>query len=253
MVLYRNMHKVSLEKDRERIAGMFDRIAPHYDRLNRLLSFRTDIRWRKRLVAEVQAGKPGYVLDLACGTGDVSLALWQAGIRTAGADISGQMLAIAREKTGRICSALRKSPNPAPPPDFYLASAEELPFPDNTFDAVTISFGIRNFDRRPECFQEIRRVLKPGGKLLVLELSKPRNRIWRNLYGFYSGNILPLVGRCISGDRTAYRYLPASVSDFPSGDAFLEEYRRCGFLETACRPLTGGIATLYRGRKPGEN
>lgn len=247
------MPKVSLEKDRERIAGMFDRIAPHYDRLNRLLSFRTDIRWRKRLVAEVQTGKPGYVLDLACGTGDVSLALWQAGIRTVGADISGQMLAIAREKAGRLCPVGGKSGNRIPAPEFRLASADELPFPDNTFDAVTISFGIRNFDRRPQCFREILRILKPGGRLLILEFSKPRNRIWRHLYGFYAGNILPLVGRWISGDRTAYRYLPASVSDFPSGEAFLEEYRQCGFRETACRPLTGGIATLYTGRKTGQN
>ena len=197
-----------LRKDTESISGMFDSIAPKYDFLNRVLSLGMDRLWRRRLVRRLdrvlrhrsgdQEGKPAAILDVACGTGDLTIALARKGWSLIGVDISRGMVEIARRKC--VEKGVEVS--------FEIASADSLPFADATFSDVTISFGIRNFDRRSECIDEIFRVTAPSGELMILEFAVPRCRIWRALYVFYLKHILPLIGGWISGNRSAYRYLP---------------------------------------------
>lgn len=229
------MPEKQLRKDAETISAMFDSIAPNYDRLNHLLSFGIDRIWRRRLVGAVVSSGAESVLDLACGTGDVSLALRRKGLEVTGADISENMLALARRK--------------APDIRFVYGDAASLPFDDGVFDAVTIAFGIRNFDKRDRCLREIFRVLKDNGTLAVVEFSIPRNRIWRGIYTFYFKNILPAVGRAVSRQAYAYTYLPESSFDFPAHDRFCLEMEESGFKDVVPRSMTGGVAYLYMGRK----
>ena len=219
---------------------MFDSIAPVYDRLNHLLSFGIDRSWRRRLVRAVSSfcalrGGEVKVLDMACGTGDVSIALRRKGLDVVGADISENMLAIARKK--------------APEIDFRYGDASELPFADGSFDAVTIAFGIRNFDKRAQCIRELHRVLKEGGMLAIAEFSIPRNRLWRGIYTLYFKNILPAVGRLVSKQAYAYSYLPESSFDFPAPEKFRAELSEGGFRAVTARSMTGGVSYLYIGRK----
>lgn len=229
------MQTEKLNKDREVISSMFDSIAPVYDRLNHILSFGIDRYWRKKLVRTVDVSGVRKVLDVACGTGDVSLALKKRGMEVVGVDISDKMLAIAGKKVPGV--------------DFVDGDASDLPFPDSTFDAVTVAFGIRNFDKRDKCICELRRVLKDGGILAVLEFSIPGNRLWRKLYTWYFRNILPAVGRAVSGQDYAYTYLPESSFDFPAPELFVHELEAGGFRCTEARQMTGGVAYLYVGRK----
>ena len=228
-----------LKKDQETISSMFDSIAPTYDRLNHLLSFGIDRSWRRRLVRwvveSVPAGGQAKVLDVACGTGDVSIALKRQGLDVTGADISEQMLAIARTKAGDI--------------EFIYGNAAGLPFDDGAFDCVTIAFGIRNFDMRARCITELRRVLKDGGILAIVEFSIPRNRLWRGLYTMYFKHVLPTIGRLISKQAYAYTYLPESSFDFPAPAMFCRELEEGGFREVTAESMTGGVAYLYTGRK----
>lgn len=224
-----------LRKDKETIAGMFNAIAGRYDFLNRLLSFGTDRSWRKKLVRAVTGSDASNVLDLACGTGDVAIELDKRGMTVTGADISEKMLEIARKKAPHI--------------NFQTGDAAELDFPEASFDAVTIAFGIRNFDSRPTCIDEIYRVLKPGGLLAIVEFSIPRNKIWKALYSFYFLNILPVIGRVVSGQKGSYRYLPESSFSFPPPESFCEELRNGGFGNVTYRPMTGGVAVLYKAWK----
>ncbi len=219
---------------------MFDSIAPVYDRLNHLLSFGIDRSWRRRLVRAVSSfcalrGGEVKVLDMACGTGDVSIALRRKGLDVVGADISENMLALARKK--------------APGIDFRYGDASELPFADRSFDAVTIAFGIRNFDKRAQCIRELHRVLKDGGMLAIAEFSIPRNRLWRGIYTLYFKNILPAVGRLVSKQAYAYSYLPESSFDFPAPEKFRAELSEGGFRAVTARSMTGGVSYLYIGRK----
>ena len=218
---------------------MFDSIAPTYDRLNHILSFGIDRSWRRRLVRRVVDSVPSggtvKVLDVACGTGDVSLALRRKGMDITGADISGKMLDIARVK--------------APDIEFVYGNAAGLPFGDGTFDCVTIAFGIRNFDMRSQCIRELRRVLKDGGMLAIVEFSIPRNRLWRGLYTMYFKHVLPTIGRLISRQAYAYTYLPESSFDFPAPAMFCRELEEGGFREVTAESMTGGVAYLYTGRK----
>ena len=219
---------------------MFDSIAPVYDRLNHLLSFGIDRSWRRRLVRAVSSfcalrGGEVKVLDMACGTGDVSIALRRKGLDVVGADISENMLALARKK--------------APGIDFRYGDASELPFADGSFDAVTIAFGIRNFDKRAQCIRELHRVLKDGGMLAIAEFSIPRNRLWRGIYTLYFKNILPAIGRLVSKQAYAYSYLPESSFDFPAPEKFRAELSEGGFRAVTARSMTGGVAYLYIGRK----
>lgn len=225
-----------LDKDEKKISGMFDSIASKYDRMNHGMSLGIDRLWRRRFVRRLAKKLPekAAVLDLACGTGDLTKALSEKGYQVTGLDISSEMMAIGREK----CRYL------SPKPNFVLGSAEQIPFPDDTFDAVTIAFGLRNFDHRARCLAEIRRVLKPGGQLAVLEFAVPRNRHWNKIYLFYFKNILPLVGRLV-GSAGAYGYLVDSVLAFPRYEALCDEFRRAGFLFPRYKPFTGGIAVGY--------
>lgn len=207
----------------------FDKIARDYDRMNRLMTLGLDRRWRKRALRGIQ----GNVLDVACGTGDMAVSLVERGCTVTGVDISEEMLAIARQK--------------APIVTFMIADAEHLPFPDASFDAVTCAFGVRNFVHLEQGLNEMLRVLKPGGQLVVLELATPDSPLVKPFYNLYTRRIIPWLGSRIAGNREAYTYLPASIERFPKGDAFLEKIRNSRFPILNCRQrkLTFGVCRLY--------
>lgn len=223
---------------------MFNRIAPRYDLLNRVLSFGIDRIWRRRLVRLVRKKAAATVLDVATGTGDLALALaatLRKPLTVYGLDISSGMLELARKKVDK--KGLQ---------DLIVlkeGDSEALPFDDNYFDAVTVAFGVRNFGDLAKGLAEMRRVLKPGASLYVLEFSKPSVFPVKQLYGFYFSHILPWWGGVISKDKAAYSYLPASVMDFPEGAAFEAELRRAGLNPTRSRRQTFGIATIYISEK----
>lgn len=230
------MQEKQLPKDCETISSMFDSIAGTYDRLNHLLSFGLDRAWRRRLVGEVVGSGAEKVLDVACGSGDVSVALYNAGMEVTGVDISEKMLDIARKKSPEKIR-------------YVYGNAEELPFEEESFDCVTIAYGIRNFDKADRCMKEFYRVLKKGGSIRILEFGIPDNAVWRAVYSFYFKNILPAIGRRISGNREAYRYLQESSFSFPYGEEFCGMLSGGGFGETGYKPLTGGVSFLYVGKK----
>lgn len=244
----------ALSKDKQKIEQMFDSIAPRYDFLNHALSLNIDKPWRRKLIRQVKASNPSVVLDLACGTGDVTRGLFEQGISVVGLDLSQGMLDIARAKSD-------------PQINYIKGAADALPFDDESFDAVTIAFGIRNFDNRAKCLQEIKRVLKPGGMLAILEFTIPKNRLWRGIYSFYFRNILPVIGGLISRNKAAYKYLPLSAFDFPQREVFCEELEReiagagtgagkedgesptamggKGLANATFQSLFGGVACIY--------
>lgn len=190
----------------------------------------------------VGAGPKELVLDIACGTGDFSIEALKHGVkRVIGADISENMLAVAREKAKKRGLADRL--------DFQYGDSENLSFETDTFDAVTVAFGVRNFEHLELGLTEMCRVLNPGGKVVILEFSTPEHFPMKQLYNFYFKNILPFVGGLISGDRKAYEYLPASVFAFPQGEEFLNIMRNAGFSNVSQRRLSFGIASLYIGKK----
>lgn len=200
----------------------FDKIARTYDRLNRVMTLGLDRRWRRRAVRDLH----GNVLDVACGTGDMVVELLKHGCTVTGIDLSDEMLAIARQKA---TSAI-----------FQLGNAEALPFPDASFDAVTCAFGVRNFVHLEQGLGEMLRVLKPGGRMVILELATPDSKLIRPFYNLYTKHIIPWLGSRIAGNREAYTYLPESVERFPKGDAFLR------LFSSACeRKLTFGVCRLY--------
>ena len=221
---------------------MFDRIAHRYDLLNRLLSFRQDVAWRKRLSHLLPDGPALRVLDLATGTGDVLLSLYRQSGRVAsgvGVDMAGKMLAIGSRKI----EDRRLSKDLA----MVRGDAMCIPFRGDSFDVVTIAFGIRNVSDVPCALREMRRVLAPGGRALVLEFSLPRNALFRSAYLFYFRHVLPRIGALISGDSHAYRYLNQTVETFPYGEDFCALMRDAGFQQVRAHPRTFGIATIYEG------
>lgn len=227
---------------KEKVQEMFNGIAPKYDLLNHLLSMGIDKRWRKKAMKVVGAGRKDLVLDIACGTGDFSIEALKHGVkRVIGADISENMLVVAREKA--------KNKGLEDRLDFQYGDSENLTFGDSTFDAVTVAFGVRNFEHLEQGLTEMCRVLRPGGKVVILEFSTPERFPMKQLYNFYFKNILPFVGGIISGNRKAYEYLPASVFAFPQGEKFLEVMHRAGFANVSQQRLTFGIASLYIGEK----
>lgn len=226
---------------------MFDSIAGDYDSLNHILSLDVDKIWRKKALKQiVDAPAPVQVLDLACGTGDFSIAIAKAlssapGGHVTGVDLSEGMLAVMREKVGKAGLTEMIS--------IEEGDGENLRFPDNTFDRVTIAFGIRNFEDREKGLREMLRVLKPGGRLVILELSRPENKIIRWFYDLYFLHILPKIGGKVSGDKAAYAYLPASVAAFPGKKAFMATMREAGFSAVAHKAFTLGICRMYTGEK----
>ena len=223
---------------------MFDGIAGTYDLLNHLLSAGVDILWRRWTIDALELKAGCWILDLATGTGDLGLeaAARDSGVRVVGADLSRPMLRLGTRKKEKRPGQLF----------FLCGDAERLPFSDARFQAVTIGFGVRNFSDLATGLREIYRVMRPGGRLAILEFSRPRAFLLRRVYFFYFKYILPGIGRLVSRNPRAYRYLYESVMDFPEGDAFLRRLARAGFVEPEERRFSFGIATLYMARKNEE-
>ncbi len=226
-----------------RIGEMFSAIAPRYDFLNRLLSLGTDRRWRREAVAATGSGAGGRHLDVATGTADVALEIVRQkgkGAYVAGVDLSAAMMRIGREKASRAGAADRVA--------FVQAPGEALPFRDGSFDSASIAFGIRNVAHRELGLVEMCRVVKPGGRIVVLEFSQPETAFFGAVYRFYLRRVLPRLGGLFSS-RSAYSYLPDSVRDFPSRETFAEMMRNAGCDSVTFRNLTYGIVTLYIGAR----
>ncbi|MDH5396890.1 MAG: bifunctional demethylmenaquinone methyltransferase/2-methoxy-6-polyprenyl-1,4-benzoquinol methylase UbiE [Cyclobacteriaceae bacterium] len=227
---------------KDQVAKMFDNISGKYDFLNHFLSLGIDILWRKKAIRLLRADKPKLILDVATGTGDFALeALRLKPDRVTGVDISEGMLAVGRKKIEKkgLTDLV----------ELKKGDSENLPFDDNTFHAAIVAFGVRNFEDLAKGLGDMHRVLKPGGKIVVLEFSKPSKFPFKQFYNFYFKFILPKIGNSISRDQTAYTYLPESVNAFPHGEDFLTILKNTGFKETQCIPLTFGISSIYTGRK----
>lgn len=221
---------------------MFDHIAPKYDFLNHMLSFGIDRKWRRTAVNLLSADKPKVILDIATGTADFAIATLRLHPnKVVGIDISEKMLRIGREKLKK-----KKFENRI---QLLKYDSENLPFEDSSYDAVTVAFGVRNFENLQKGLKEIHRVLKTKGVVLILEFSVPKKFPIKQLYHLYSKTILPLSGKIFANDMAAYTYLPNSIEQFPSGYKFLNELERAGFKENIFKPLTFGIATVYKGIK----
>ena len=227
---------------RQQVEAMFDEIAPRYDVLNRVLSFGVDVWWRKRavaLLADALDTPPSRLLDVATGTADLAIEALSLGGEVVGVDISEGMLAGGREKLRRKGLADRVA--------LVQGDAAALPFDDDTFDGALVAFGVRNFEDLEAGLAGIRRVLRPGAPLVVLEFSHPTAFPVKQGYELYSKHVLPRIGRAVSGSSEAYEYLPESVAAFPDGEAFLTVMRAAGYRAPMARPLTFGIVSLYRG------
>ena len=228
---------------KEEVREMFDNIAPKYDLLNHTLSMSIDRVWRRRVVGEVRRAKPGRILDVATGTGDLAIAMARRirDVQVLGVDLSEQMLAVARRKIeargldGRIV--------------LDRGDAERLAVADASVDVATVAFGVRNFGDLGAGLRELARTIKPGGKVVILEFSRPRNRVFRALYEFYSYKILPHIGGLVSRDKRAYEYLPASVGEFPAPEEFMAMMARAGFRNCRARSQSFGIAQIYIGER----
>lgn len=231
-----------MEKRHEDISRMFNRIARRYDLLNHLLSLGIDRSWRNALVKGLIRAKASRVIDVATGTADLAILAAKYGVeRIDGVDIATAMLDVGREKIHREGLDEQIS--------LVEGKAEDIPFPDDTFDAAMVAFGVRNFEDLHQGLCEMRRVIRPGGDIFVLEFSIPRNRLFRAVYFMYFKHVLPRLGGWISGDRNAYSYLPASVKTFPQGAAFIHCLEKAGFHSLHARRFNGGIASLYHGSK----
>ena len=224
---------------KEGIRRLFNSIASDYDRLNHILSLNIDKGWRRKAVKEIaDKDSPVKVLDVACGTGDFTIEIAKkvsAGSEVIGVDISEGMMEIGKEK-------MLKAGVTA---EMTVADCEALPYDQNTFDRIAVGFGVRNFEHLDLGLREMCRVLKPDGKLVILELSLPSNRLVRGCYMLYFQKILPMVGGFLSGDRGAYEYLRTSVLRFPAPDKFIEMLKSAGFEQVEHRPLTFGICRMY--------
>lgn len=227
---------------KEQVAQMFDTISGNYDGLNRVISFGIDVKWRKKVLKLVADTNPETILDVATGTGDLAILMAQTNAKEiVGADISAGMLEVGRKKI----TAQQLDPRIK----MVLADSENLPFESNHFDAITVAFGIRNFETLEKGLSEILRVLKPGGIFVILETSVPTKFPFRQGYGFYTKFILPVIGRLFSKDKSAYAYLSESASVFPHGEALNNILRKTGFIQVMNMPQTFGVASIYSASK----
>jgi len=226
---------------REQVERMFDSISPKYDLLNRLCSLGTDQGWRRKVIRGVGKEPVERLLDVATGTADLAIMGAKAAKQVTGADISDGMLSVGRVKVEKAGLADRIT--------LVQADAAELPFPDASFDAITVAFGVRNFEDLPRGIAGMARVLRPGGRLFVLEFSRPQRTPFKQLFRFYFHRVMPIIGRLVSKDSAAYSYLPESVDAFPQGAAFENILRQQGLREVRSTLLTFGVATLYTARK----
>lgn len=227
---------------KEQVAQMFDNISERYDFLNHVLSLNIDKGWRKKVVKMAAQDNPASILDVATGTADLAIALTKANPKKiTGIDISQGMLDVGQKKID--------AKNLSKLITLQKADSENLPFSDNSFDAVTVAFGVRNFEDLKKGLSEIQRVLRPGGKLLVLEFSQPTAFPFKQFYRFYFKNILPALGKMISKDQSAYTYLPESVDAFPYGEELTGILKDVGFKSANYKPVTFGVATIYEALK----
>ena len=227
---------------KEQVTKMFDTISKNYDGLNRVISFGIDIKWRKKVVEILKKEQPNSILDIATGTGDLAIALTKTGAKKiVGLDISPGMLEVGKEKV--------TNKNLDSTIEMVVGDSENLVFDNNTFDAVTVSFGVRNFETLETGMAEILRVLKPNGTLVVLETSVPTKTPYKQGYSFYTKNILPLIGKIFSKDDSAYGYLSESASVFPHGESFNNILREIGFIDVTNKPQTFGVASIYVAKK----
>lgn len=233
----------SNERKGAQIERMFDSIAETYDKLNHTLSFHTDKRWRKKGIDFLKPFSPQSILDVATGTGDLAIGMQKElkPARIVGVDLSEGMLKIGRRKAAEAGAASSVS--------FEQQDCLSLTYADNTFDAVASAFGVRNFDSIEKGIAEMYRVLRPGGHLMILELSSPRSFPVKQLYTFYSQTVIPWLGRLLSGEKAAYHYLPASIEFVPQGEEMAELLRWQGFVHVGVRTFTSGICSLYTGEK----
>lgn len=235
-------YKNSTLGKKEQVATMFDTISKDYDGLNRVISFGIDVKWRKKVVRIVKASKPQHILDIATGTGDLAINLTQTGAsKIIGLDISQGMLDVGKQKISK-----RQLDNTI---EMVLGDSENMPFEDNTFDAITVAFGVRNFETLEKGLKEILRVLKPEGTFVILETSVPTKTPYKQGYKFYTKYILPSIGRLFSKDQSAYSYLCESASVFPYGEALNNILRQIGFINVEDKPQTFGVATIYTASK----
>lgn len=232
----------SLNK-KQQVAEMFDSIAFRYDFLNRFLSAGIDVGWRKKAISQLKAIKPKKVLDVATGTADVALMTFKMlrPEKIIGIDISEGMLELGRQKIEKL--ELTNSI------ELYTGDSENIHFEDNSFDAITVAFGVRNFENLEKGLKEMYRVLRPGGKLVVLEFSKPKHAAFKVIYNLYMNHIAPSFGKAFSKNENAYQYLNDSVQAFAEGETFLNIMKEAGFTNTYLKPLTLGICSIYCGSK----
>jgi demethylmenaquinone methyltransferase/2-methoxy-6-polyprenyl-1,4-benzoquinol methylase len=227
---------------KEEVAEMFNNISKRYDFLNHFLSLGIDKIWRKKAIAELKELNPKKILDIATGTGDFALAALKINPQeVVGIDISEGMLAVGKDKM-----IAKKVDNII---SMQLADSENLPFEDNYFDGLTVGFGVRNFENLEKGLAEMLRVIRPGGKAIILEFSKPKKFPIKQVFGFYSKYFIPFFGKNISKDEKAYAYLPESVAAFPEGENFKAILTKVGYKNVTSKLVSGGIATIYIGRK----
>jgi demethylmenaquinone methyltransferase/2-methoxy-6-polyprenyl-1,4-benzoquinol methylase len=227
---------------KEQVAKMFDAISGNYDNLNRVISFGIDIKWRKKVLKIVAKSNPEIILDIATGTGDLAILMTQTNAKKIiGLDISAGMLEVGVKKIAD--KKLSKTI------EMVLGDSENIPFDDNYFDAITVAFGVRNFETLEKGLKEILRVLKPNGVFVILETSVPDNTPYKQGYNFYSKNILPIIGKLFSKDDVAYGYLSESAAAFPYGEALNNILRKVGFIDVIALPQTFGVATIYSASK----
>jgi demethylmenaquinone methyltransferase/2-methoxy-6-polyprenyl-1,4-benzoquinol methylase len=238
-----------VDKSGQRVRRMFAEIAPRYDRMNHLLSLNVDRRWRSFTVRKVPPHGDAPILDMCTGTGDLAIAYYRAvqgKVPIVAADFCREMLAMGEEKKLRIEAGENLT--------FVEADAQALPFPDDQFQIVAVAFGLRNVQDTDQGLREMTRVCQPGGRVAVLEFSLPRWQPFRGLYGFYFQNVLPRIGQMFARNSSgAYSYLPASVGQFPDGQALADRMVAAGLCEVKFHPLTFGVATLYIGTKPASD
>ncbi len=232
----------SLLGKKQQVEQMFDNIASRYDLMNSVLSLGIYNIWKKKLVSELKDEKPKLILDVATGTADIAIALLKLNPKKIiGADISKEMIAFGNKKIAQLHLEQKI--------ELQVGDAENLQFEQNKFDAVSVAYGVRNFGNLEKGLSEMLRVLKPGGKVVILEFSNPRSKIIKWFFDFYFHRVCPLLGSLIAGDKSAYTYLPQSVKVFPDGKQFENILQSIGFVKTKCVTLSFGIATLYSGYK----
>ncbi|MCG9794146.1 bifunctional demethylmenaquinone methyltransferase/2-methoxy-6-polyprenyl-1,4-benzoquinol methylase UbiE [Flavobacterium algicola] len=235
-------YKNSELSKKEQVAQMFDTISGNYDNLNRVISFGIDVKWRKNVLEIVKKSKPNTILDIATGTGDLAILMAQTKAeKIIGLDISAGMLEVGEKKIA--------AKNLSKTIEMVLADSENMPFENDYFDAITVAFGVRNFENLEKGLKEILRVLKPGGVFVILETSVPVKTPFKQGYNFYTKNILPLIGKLFSKDDVAYGYLSESAAQFPYGEALNNILRKIGFIEVKAMPQTFGVATIYSASK----